>query len=1046
MNSDRWAPRGDQWDRISGLFEAVLSVPSEERAAFLDQTCGGELTLREELESLVAAHVGAPQFLDQFYSDVVHPALAHADPDEASAAADVAVEMQPGQQIRHFTVHERLGIGGSGVVYRGRDALLERDVAIKFLAPRLSQDPAARARLVREAQAASRLEDPHVCAIHAVEPTADGGLCIVMAYCVGGTLRDRLRQGPIPSEQIAAIVPQLARGLACAHRAGIVHGDIKPANVGFAEGDLVRLLDFGVAVHAHEDASGRRGLSGTLPYLAPELWRGGTPDPRTDVWALGVTLFETVTGRRPFAGADPGALADAICAATLPPIVRPDGTAIRPELEQLIRCMLCADPSERPADGGAVVSALGAWLPAAHQGAADAPRSAPTVRTPAATPSATVLSRGPRIVVALVSALLAVAAWRVLSSPRSSVAPPPALEVARSSEPLSSLAVLPFTTRGRREIDYLANGMVDLLTPAFDGTGLVRGIDPNTVIGAAGAPPAGTVDSAEAQRIAASVRADRYVVGSVVGSGTTLVFRATLRRSDGREVGRAQATVADSNGLASGIDALVRQLIATELSAPGDTIAGIAAATTTSTRALRAYLDGERELRDARPAAAVAQFRDAVAADSTFALAWYRLARAARWNEVDSLSAAAAQRANRLAESLPPRQQALVRAYHTARFGSALQAERQLAQIVADYPTDVEAWMLLGELQFGNNPYHGRPLDDAAAAFQRVMALDPRNREVTVYLMDLAANADRLGQLDTLFSMYFSPNSAGEQPGVRATYIALHQRRLRANAPRRDTPAVTVDPSVARVALQRVGTDPRDRAAAREYAGSMATVPAFRVDGLLALTALDLADGKLERAEAHFRALTLLAPDVATEQRALFAVAPSARTSPDSLRALRRALLARREGGIAIDDALSTIEHEDLRHYLAGILSVRVGDSIAVVTARNALARHSAAGSRVAAPLSAALAGHWLLRSGLFDPALAAFERSDVDLPARVRRQHPVLAQHLDRLARAETLERLGRQPDAMRWYRSLREGAGVLGAPFVTAADAGAGRTRPVR
>ena len=170
----------------------VLSLPSHERASFIDVTCGADTALRTELESLVAAHDGAPAFLDGFYSDVVQPVLVQHDTDVAASAkagdrVSESTHGAAGDRIRHFTVHERLGSGGAGVVYRGRDTLLERDVAIKFLAPSLSSDPAARERLVREAQAASRLDDPHVCPIYAVEPTADGGLCIVMAYCAGGT-------------------------------------------------------------------------------------------------------------------------------------------------------------------------------------------------------------------------------------------------------------------------------------------------------------------------------------------------------------------------------------------------------------------------------------------------------------------------------------------------------------------------------------------------------------------------------------------------------------------------------------------------------------------------------------------------------------------------------------------------------------------------------------------------------------------------------------------------------------------------------------------
>jgi Protein kinase domain len=1021
-----------QWNRMSTLFEAVLSLPSDERAAFLEATCGDDLALHRELESLVAAHDGAPEFLDAFHSDVIQSVLAHPGADIADAVTGVlpdGSDIAQHQRIRHFTVHERLGSGGSGVVHRGRDTLLARDVAIKFLSPSLSRDPAARARLVREAQAASRLEDPHVCAIHAIENTVDGGLCIVMGYCAGGTLRDRLRRGLIPVTDIGGIVLQLARGLASAHRAGIVHGDIKPANVGFGDGDVARLLDFGVAVHA-QDAVGGGRLSGTLPYLAPELWRGGTRGMRTDVWALGVTCFEMVTGRRPFPGSDPGALADEILSSPLPPMIRADGAELDPTIAELIRQMLSVDPAARPADGMAVLAALSsASRDAAHIEPLRA-RATPDAYA-AATARASWLRRGG---VATAIALLAFAAWKGrTSTPRRNA---PAVEVARSGAPLSSIAVLPFAVRGGANIAYLSNGVVDLLTPAFDATGLVRGIDPNTVIGATGDHATATLDSVEAQALALRVRADRYVVGSVVATGASLTFRATLRRIDGREVGRAQTTVSDSGGLAAGIDALVRQLIATELLAPGDTIAGIAAATTSSSRALRAYLDGERELRDARPAAAVAQFQNAVAADSMFALAWYRLARAARWSEVDALSASAARHASRLATSLPPRQQALVLAYHTLRFGSPLQAERQLQQIVTDYPTDVEAWMLLGELQFGSNPFYGRPIREAGDAFEKVMALDPRNREVTVYLMDLAAAAGMTPKLDTLFSMYFSPNSAGEQPGIRATYSALYGRRVAGAVRQRGWPTPLDDPALALVALHRISVNPADLAASRAFAAVVALAPASRLEGLLALATLDVTDGVWADAVAHLTAAAAIDAGGAAEHRALLALSPSLRVSDSTLRNARQTLLTQRPAKSDASDELSAGERDDVRSYLAGLLSVRLGDSTGVVAARASLARLGASDSRVASPLRESLAGHWQLRRGNSAGAAAAFANAIPDIPARVRLRYPALGQHLDRLARARVFQQLGRREEAARWYASLREGSGVTGLPFAAAAD----------
>jgi TolB-like protein len=1019
MNADSGSTVPDRWDRLSTAFEQVLSHPAAARASAVREICGADTQLRTELESLLTAHDGAPAFLDALYAEVIAPGLFRAGVDGASGddltgdGRPPAVE--PGTRVRHFVVQERLGSGGSGVVHRGHDTMLQRDVAMKFLSPHLHRDPAARERLITEARAASRLEHPHVCPIHTVEVLADGGVCLVMGYCAGGTLRDRLQRGMVPTADLLRIARDIASGLAAAHGAGIVHGDIKPANIGFGDGDVARLLDFGVAAPADADALPMRELTGTLPYLAPEFWRGGAAGrrgPRTDVWAFGVTLVELITGKRPFAAEDPAALAQQIRAARLPVLRRPDGSDIPLAVAHLVHDMVSVDPTIRPPTGAAVLTRLEAAAKAMPRG--PTPPAAQRRRLVA------VIGAGAAIVAGLLF---------VQRSGQRSARPVPAVEVARSAVPLPSIAVLPFATRGSPAIAYLTHGMVDMLTPALDATGLVHGVDPGAIISASGD---GAPDSAAARRIADAVRAERYVMGSVVQAGATLTVRATLHERQGREVGRTQIVIPNSDGLATATDALVRQLLATTLLAPGDTIASVAAATTSSSRAWRAYLDGEREFRDARPAAAMARFQAAVTADSTFALAWFRLARAARWSDVDSLSAAAAQRALTLAGSLPPRQQTLVRAAHALRVGSPVLAERLLRQLVADYPTDVDAWMLLGEALFTNNPYYGRPIAESAPAFERVMALDMRHRDVTVYLMDLAAQARRAGQLDTLFRMYFRPNSAGEQPGIRAAYSALHARRVPRAVTPSGWPTPLDDPTLARVALQRISPVRSDRAAARAYATVMTNAAATQLDGALALAALEVADSSWARAAVHLRMAHTLQPSAAAEHRALLALAPTVTLPADTLRTVRRELLEHSLSGPVTAVDLSRAERGDLRQYLIGLLSVALDDSLGVTTARDALAMHRAGPSRLALPLMASLAGHWHARRGRPDAALLEFTRAIPEVPATLRLRYPALAQPVDRLVRATLLERLGRRDEAARWTASLEETPGVHAAAFL--------------
>ncbi len=1049
-------PAAESWERLSSLFDTAMSLPPESRAAFLETACVTDAPLRAELLTLVAGADDASGFLGALASDVLSPAF------DAATAADgipvgelegIAAELADsrasssetgmrenfegtvpgnsrtslsGSRIRHFEIRTSLGSGGMGVVYLGRDTMLDRDVALKFLPPEQFADSAARRRLVREAQAASTLDDPNVCAIYAIEETTDGGLCLVMHYCAGGTLRDRIRAGLLSVADTITIATQLASGLASAHRANIVHRDLKPANIGFADNAVAKILDFGVAVRFGSDhavaSGGSAAVAGTLPYMAPELLRGGQADARADVWALGVILHEMLTGRRPFGGTTEGALLYAILEAPPAPLDRDDGATIPPSIKQLVAAMLAKGADDRPADGGAVLARLreigesseqapsvpGAVMLAKHDGA---------VRWYS-------LRRPP--VVAIGIALLFTLAVILMQRDRGASADTAPIEVVRSANPLPTIAVLPFAVRGGRDLEYLREGMVDLLTPAFDATGLLRGVDPNSSIGAARARNATTIDSATARTLAEGLGASRYVVGSVVRAGSGFTLLATLYHAAGKVVARSQINVANAEYLSAGVESLVRQLVAAELQAPGDTVAGLAAMMTTSNRALRAYLDGERELRDARPAAAVTHFTRAVQEDSLFALAWYRLARAARWSEVDSLNTRAIQRAFDLSATLPLRLQQLVRGYHALRVGSPAEAERKFRQIVSDYPTDVDAWMLLGETLFDNNQFQGRPTNDAVDAFRRVMALDMRNREVTVYLMELAARANRRGELDTLFQMYFSPNSAGEQPGIRQTYLALHARRALLAERTID------DPASAQIALRRAGSAASDLRAARKFASVLAlpsNSSTMRVEGLLALVTFDWSDGQREAASRRWRDAAILDANATLLHRALMFVAPTDSVNADTLRAVRRALETEPIPVSAPGD-LSHDEQRSLRVYLGGLLSRQLRDTVALWRAGEQLAT-ARRSDRVAAPLRAALRGHLAIARRNNTDAVVAFESSVVSIPFEIRSRVPALGQQVDRFAHAEALRALGRAPEAKRWYASILDGPALWSVPY---------------
>jgi serine/threonine-protein kinase len=207
-----------------------------------------------------------------------------------------------GRTVSHYRVLERVGEGATGVVYKAEDLQLHRLVALKFLEHRVI-GTAERRRFVREAQVASSLDHPNVCTIFEIGETDDGQLFIVMAYYPGETLRTTIERGPIAVTDAVEFGIQIATGLAKAHSQGIIHRDIKPSNVIVTTDKVVKILDFGVAKVERDTSSTRTGsITGTVAYLAPEQARGEILDARADLWSLGVTLYEALTGDRPFAG------------------------------------------------------------------------------------------------------------------------------------------------------------------------------------------------------------------------------------------------------------------------------------------------------------------------------------------------------------------------------------------------------------------------------------------------------------------------------------------------------------------------------------------------------------------------------------------------------------------------------------------------------------------------------------------------------------------------------------------------------------------------
>lgn len=206
-----------------------------------------------------------------------------------------------GKTVAHYKIIAKLGGGGMGVVYKAQDLKLDREVALKFLPHHVSHTAAQRKRFVREARAASALDHPNICTIYDVDETDDGQTFIAMGLCEGEPLDDVIARGALPIDKAVGIAKDVARGLASAHAKGVVHRDIKPANIIVTDGGGLKIVDFGLAKLTGQTGLTREGATmGTIAYMSPEQAQGGDVDQRTDIWSLGVVLYEMIVGTVPF--------------------------------------------------------------------------------------------------------------------------------------------------------------------------------------------------------------------------------------------------------------------------------------------------------------------------------------------------------------------------------------------------------------------------------------------------------------------------------------------------------------------------------------------------------------------------------------------------------------------------------------------------------------------------------------------------------------------------------------------------------------------------
>ena len=309
----------ERWKRVDDLLQAAVRLPAEKQEAFLNQACAGDDLLAQEVKSLLRSHGGLGDFLEKPALEGGIQNVTHKEAPENCTLV--------GQTVAHYKVLRQLGSGGMGVVYEAEDIRLGRRVALKFLPEKLVCDERALRRFEREARAASSLNHPNICTIYEVEEH-DHQPVIVMELLEGMSLKQRIQEGPISTDDLLDFGIQTSDALEAAHAKGIIHRDIKPGNMFIVSRRQMKILDFGLAKvcgpHVAEDQSEEEALTldgvipGTTSYMSPEQVRGEEIDARSDLFSLGVVLYEMATGQKPFVGKNRVLLMNAILNA--PPV------------------------------------------------------------------------------------------------------------------------------------------------------------------------------------------------------------------------------------------------------------------------------------------------------------------------------------------------------------------------------------------------------------------------------------------------------------------------------------------------------------------------------------------------------------------------------------------------------------------------------------------------------------------------------------------------------------------------------------------------------
>ncbi|MEJ7811351.1 MAG: hypothetical protein WKG32_13150, partial [Gemmatimonadaceae bacterium] len=537
---------------------------------------------------------------------------------------------------------------------------------------------------------------------------------------------------------------------------------------------------------------------------------------------------------------------------------------------------------------------------------------------------------------------------------------------APSLDGVNVVAVLPFFLRGDTTHAYLREGLADLLSVGLDGLGGLRTVDPYALFAAVARTADAPLDPAHGRALAARFDAGLYVLGEVMESGGRLHAIASLYDARGALSARAEASGRADGDVTELADSLTRRLVAGRYRGPADELTRIAVLTTSSVPALRAYLQGEQALRAGRFDAAVMAFQDAVAADSDFALAYYRLGVAAEWEQLGDLNVASSEHAARLGHRLSPRTRMLLEASRVHRSGDAARATELYRGILDSYPHDVEATIQYAELLSHLGPaISGTPLEAARDQWQKVLAAEPDNRFAIIHLARIAA---ALG--DTATAALHTTPAGGDAPVGKnralelAAWRAILLRRPGAEDSVRAA-LLRAGPVAVANTVWQILTYSRDLDASERFARLFGDASVSPPGGRLLMAYVYAARGRFRAASAALDSAGGELDVYAVIHPAVIGLLPLAPRG--RLEVLRRRVAAWQPPprvpatGTTWETAHFGAEPQ-VRHYLLGALSAEAGDHEGALRHAAALQRDAVDGAPGAPGLAYTLADELRLR------------------------------------------------------------------------------------